>query len=61
VKAVASSTSSTSPIQQVLTFPFPKHRLIRSFDAIIVSLLPDPKRRTTGRKVAVERFILIPN
>ena len=50
----------TSPIEQVLSFPFPKHRLIRSFDAVTVSLLPDAKHRTIGRKVAIERFILMP-
>jgi hypothetical protein len=61
VKAVASNSSGTAPVEQVLTFPFPEHRLIRSFDSITVSLLPDPKHRTAGRRVAVERFVLIPN
>ncbi len=53
--------SSPSPVEQTLIFPLPKHRLIRSFDGITVSLLPDPKYRTAGRRVAVERFLLIPN
>jgi hypothetical protein len=55
------SASGTSPVEQVLSFPFPRHRLIRSFDAITVSLLPDARHRTAGRRVALERFILIPN
>jgi hypothetical protein len=53
--------SNSSPVEQVLTFPFPKHGVIKSFDAITVSLLPDARHRTAGRRVAVERFILIPN
>jgi hypothetical protein len=66
VKAVDPSNaqqglSNASPAEQVLTFPFPKHGAIKSFDAITVSLLPDARHRTAGRRVAVERFILIPN
>jgi len=52
---------STSPVEETLTFPIPKHGSIKKFDAITVILLPDTKHLTAGRKVAVERFVMIPN
>jgi hypothetical protein len=66
VKYVASSATDRGPVEasaaeQTLTFPFPKPGLIRRFDAITVVLLPDPRYLTAGRRVAVERFVMIPN
>jgi hypothetical protein len=52
---------STSLIEQTLSFPFPKNAQIKKFDRITVMLLPDAKHRTIGRKVAIEKFIIIPN
>jgi hypothetical protein len=52
---------SKSPIEVTLSFPFPKTAQIKQFDRITVMLLPDVKHRTAGRKVAIERFIMIPN
>jgi len=49
------------PVEETLTFPFPKHGTIKKFDAITVVLLPDASHRTAGRKVAVERFVMVPN
>lgn len=53
--------ASTSPVEETVSFPFPKSGKIRKFDQITVVLLPDPKYPTAGRKVAVEKFIMIPN
>ncbi len=52
---------NTSSVEETLTFPFPKHGTIKKFDAITVVLLPDANHRTAGRKVAVERFVMLPN
>lgn len=66
VKYVAPSSAyqppgNTSPIEETLIFPFPKPGNIKKFDAITVILLPDAEHLTAGRKVAVERFVMIPN
>jgi hypothetical protein len=66
VKFVAPSPAdqtpdNTSPVEETLTFPFPKHGTIKKFDAITVVLLPDANHRTAGRKVAVEMFVMVPN
>jgi hypothetical protein len=47
--------------EETLSFPIPKSAKIKKFDQITVILFPDPKHLTAGRKVAVERFIMIPN
>jgi hypothetical protein len=52
---------NTSPVEETLIFPFPKPGTIKKFDAITVILLPDAEHLTAGRKVAVERFVMIPN
>ncbi|HEY6768080.1 MAG TPA: hypothetical protein VI386_25270 [Candidatus Sulfotelmatobacter sp.] len=52
---------NTSPVEETLVFPFPKHGIIKEFDAITVVLLPDAIHGTSGRRVAVERFVMIPN
>jgi hypothetical protein len=54
-------TLNPSPIEETLTFPFPIHAAIKKFDAITVVLLPDANQRTAGRKVAVERFVMLPH
>jgi hypothetical protein len=52
---------NTPPVEETLVFSFPKSLIIKKFDAITVILSPDPKHPTAGRKVAVERFLMIPN
>jgi len=52
---------NASPVEETLIFPFPQRAIIQRFDAITVTLLPDAKHPTAGRKVAVERFVVIPN
>jgi hypothetical protein len=52
---------NTLPVEETLVFPFPKHGVIKKFDAITVDLLPDAVHGTSGRRVAVERFVMIPN
>jgi len=47
--------------EETLTFAIPKSAKIRSFDQITVILFPDPVHSTLGRKVAIERFVMIPN
>jgi hypothetical protein len=53
--------ADTSLIEETLSFPFPKATKIRQFDRITVTLFPDQKYLTAGRKVAIERFVMIPN
>ena len=50
-----------APVEETLTLSFPAHSRIKRFDEITVALLPDPRRMTAGRKVAVERFVILPN
>jgi hypothetical protein len=50
---------NTASIEETLIFPFPKSRTIKQFDSVTVNLSPDTNHLTTGRKVAVERFIMI--
>jgi hypothetical protein len=66
VKYVAPSAANqrpgnTSPVEETLIFPLPKQGVIKRFDEITVTLLPDARHLTAGRKVAVERFVIIPN
>ena len=58
---IDSLPGSTSPVEKTVSFPLPKPAKIRKFDQITVTLLPDARHQTAGRKVAVERFIMIPN
>jgi hypothetical protein len=51
----------TPPIEETLTFSFPKSAVITKFDAITVTLVSAPTHATAGRRVAIERFIMIPN
>lgn len=52
---------STFPIEETVSFPLPKPGIIKQFDQITVVLLPNYKFTTIGRKVAIEKFIMIPN
>jgi hypothetical protein len=51
----------TSPIEETVTFPLPKPGTIRKFDQITIILLPHLRYSTAGRKVAIERFVMVPN
>ncbi len=51
----------TSPVEEAVSFPLPKSGKISRFDQITVILLPDAKHSTIGRKVAIEKFVMIPN
>ncbi len=66
IKPIASdSTGQTpqnaSPIEVTVSFPIPKTGPIKQFDQITVVLLPQYRYATAGRKVAIERFIMVPN
>ncbi len=50
-----------APVEERLSFMFPAQSRIKKFDEITVTLLPDPRRLTTGRKVEVVRFVIEPN
>ena len=50
-----------SPTEETLIFSFPKSAIITKFDAITVTLVSSPTHATAGRRVAIERFIMIPN
>lgn len=52
---------NASPIEETVSFPLPKPGTIKQFDQITVALLPRYPYATAGRKVAIERFIMIPN
>jgi hypothetical protein len=52
--------AGTLPVEQTVSFPLPKPGTIRQFDQITVVLLPHHQFSTAGRKVAIERFIMIP-
>ena len=66
VKLVSSTPITQHPVdpsfaEQTLSFPIPESALIKSFDAITVTLVSNPSHATMGRKVAIERFVMIPN
>jgi hypothetical protein len=66
IKPIASDTPGQTPqnpssIEETVSFPIPKPGTIKQFDQITVALLPRYPYATAGRKVAIERFIMIPN
>jgi hypothetical protein len=66
IKPIASDTpdppsQTASPIEETVSFPIPKSATLKQFDQITVALLPRYLYRTTGRKVEIEKFIMIPN
>jgi hypothetical protein len=50
-----------SSVEQTLAFSIPKSAVIQTFDAITVTLVSNPSSATLGRRVAIEKFIMIPN
>ncbi|MBN9615469.1 MAG: hypothetical protein BGO25_13585 [Acidobacteriales bacterium 59-55] len=58
--AVGQRSGDAPFIEETLSFPFPKAAKIKRFDQITVILFPDPKHLIAGRKVAIERFVMIP-
>jgi len=54
------SLGKTGQAEETFVFPFPKRSALQKFDAITVTFLPDARHVTSGRKVAVERFVVIP-
>lgn len=64
IKSIPSNDAipaSALPVEETVTFPLPKPGTIKQFDQITVVLLPHYQFATTGRKVAIEKFIMIPN
>ncbi len=49
-----------SPVDEVLTFPFPAHTGKRQFDEITVAIKPARERARAGARVAIQSFELIP-
>lgn len=61
VKHVAEQPAGEgSTVEETLSFPFPKGGNLERFDRITVIFLPDASHLTAGRRVAVERFVMIP-
>jgi hypothetical protein len=61
VTPTAQSPGMASPTEETLIFSFPKTAIITKFDAITVTLVSTPTQATAGRRVAIEKFIMIPN
>jgi hypothetical protein len=64
VKLVTATLITRHPepaVEQTLAFPIPKSAIIQTFDAITVTLVSNPSNATLGRRVAIEKFIMIPN
>jgi hypothetical protein len=53
-------SGNLSPVEETVSFPLPASGKIRRFDRMSVVLLPGTQHATAGRKVAVERFVMIP-
>jgi hypothetical protein len=58
---IASTRIDPSPHDETLTFLIPKRSILTQFDAITVTLLPSPDHRTAGRRVSIDKFVMIPN
>jgi hypothetical protein len=50
-----------SSSEETLVFSIPKSAATTKFDAITVTLVAAPTHATTGRRVAIERFVMIPD
>jgi hypothetical protein len=50
----------TGQMEETITFPIPKKSALQRFDEITVTFVPDPRHATSGRKVAVEKFVVVP-
>ena len=53
-------SESSTAMEETLSFSIPKVAKIHSFDQMTVVLYPDQTHLTAGRKVAIERFVMIP-
>jgi hypothetical protein len=54
------SSHEPGQAEETFTFSLPKRSSLERFDAITVTFLPDAQHSTSGRKVAVERFVVVP-
>jgi hypothetical protein len=54
------SAPTSGQAEETLTFSFPKRSALKRFDSITVTFLPDAHHATSGRKAAVEKFVVIP-
>ena len=61
VTPITQNPATPPSVEQTLTFAVPKSALIQRFDAITVTLVSNPSHATLGRRVSVERFVMIPN
>ncbi|MBB5059523.1 hypothetical protein HDF16_004249 [Granulicella aggregans] len=50
----------TGRTEETITFLIPKRSALQRFDEITVTFVPDPRYATSGRKVAVEKFVVVP-
>ncbi len=53
-------TSKSSPVEEDLTFAIPQHPAMRQFDTITVLFFPSEVRDTTGARVGIRQFELLP-
>jgi hypothetical protein len=53
-------TWKSSPVPEVLHFPFPYHAKIQQFDEITVVFFPDSERPYSAAKIAISQFDLMP-
>ena len=54
------SLQTAGQAEERFVFAFPKRSAVEKFDAITVTFLPDAEHARDGRKVAVERFVVVP-
>jgi hypothetical protein len=54
------SVRTSGQAEETFVFSFPKRSALEKFDAITVTFLTDAQHSMSGRKVAVERFVVIP-
>jgi len=60
MNSIDQPSGDLSPVEETVSFPIPATGKIRKFDRMTVVLVPDAQHATAGRKVAVERFVMIP-
>jgi len=53
-------TYKASPVEEDVTFAIPPHPALREFDTITVLFFPSAVRDTTGARVGIEQFELLP-
>jgi hypothetical protein len=52
--------SPTTPMQETLSFPIPRHPWIKHFDELMIRFPRDRKQNDRSAKIAIDRFILMP-